>query len=133
MAGALVLDSYALIAYLENEDGAGRVQEALREGEQGRLQLLMSAVNWGEVYYSIHRAKGAQQADETLLVIDQLPIDIVLPDKEHVLAASRLKAAHAIAFGDCFAAALATINDCQVATGDKEFCKLGDRVKVLWL
>jgi len=129
----LVLDSYALIAYLEGEEGADIVQQALEDSEKGKCQLLMSIVNWGEVYYSMHRAKGEKEAEECVSVIDQLPIVLVEADREITHEASKFKAKHSIAFGDCFAAALAIQNECEVITGDKEFKKLEKEAKILWL
>ena len=48
--GRIVLDSYALIAYFENEKGADRVERFLHQAESSRTPLLLSIVNWGEVY-----------------------------------------------------------------------------------
>ncbi len=133
MKKKLVLDSYALIAYLEGEKGADIVQQALEDSEKGKCQLLMSIINWGEVYYSMHRAKGEKVAEECVTVIDQLPIAFFGVDRNIAYEASKLKAKHSIAFGDCFAASLAIQNECKVITGDKEFKKLEKEAKILWL
>ncbi len=129
----LVLDSYALIAYLENERGADRVEELFEEAKQKSFQILMSMINWGEVYYSIFRTKGEEKAEEALLIIQQLPIKIINIQKEIVYQASRFKGKYRIAFGDCFAAALAVRENCKVITGDKEFKKLESEVEIEWL
>lgn len=92
----------------------------------------MSVINLGEVYYSMFRSKGKKVADDCLDVIYQLPIILIPVDKAQALVAAEIKAAHAIAYGDCFAAALAIQNRCEVLTGDKEFKRL-DGVKVQWL
>ena len=57
-SGRIVLDSYALIAYFENEKGAGKVERFLCQAESSRTPLLLSTVNWGEVYYALYRSKG---------------------------------------------------------------------------
>jgi len=129
----LVLDSYALIAYLEDEKGADTVQRVLEQAERGKSQVLMSMVNWGEVYYSICRTTGEKRAEECIAVVDQLPISLVAADRKQVCEASKIKAKHSIAFGDCFAAALAIQNGCEVITGDREFRKLGTKVRILYL
>jgi ribonuclease VapC len=129
----LVLDSYALMAYFEDEPGADKVQRLLEQSEQGKVGLLMSIVNWGEVYYSLCRSKGAEKAEDALLIIEQLPIKLVDVDKDFMYKVSQLKAHHAIALGDCFAAALAIERHCPVITGDKEFEKLGNLLAVEWL
>lgn len=127
-----VLDSYALIAYLENEKGADTVQKVLEQGE-GENRILMSIINWGEVYYSIYRTKGEQSASECLDIIDQLPIKLIAADKKQVYEAALIKSQNSIAFGDCFAAVLAMQNSCRVITGDKEFKKIGSKVDILWI
>ena len=48
----VVLDASALMTFLEYRPGADRVEDLIRLGIEGKRQLLMSAVNWGEVYYS---------------------------------------------------------------------------------
>lgn len=133
MGKKFVLDSYALIAYLEDEKGAGTVQQVLEQAERGKSQVLMSTVNWGEVYYSICRTKGERRAEECIAVVDQLPVSLVSADRKQVYEASKIKAKHSIAFGDCFATALAIQNGCEVITGDREFRKLGAKVRVLYL
>ncbi|HYA31440.1 MAG TPA: type II toxin-antitoxin system VapC family toxin [Thermodesulfovibrionales bacterium] len=129
----LILDSHALLTYFEDERGAEKVQSLLEQAEKGKVAIFMSIVNWGEVYYSLRRTKGAERAEESLLVIEQLPISFVEVDKDVMYKVAQLKAHHPIALGDCFAAALAVEHRCPVMTGDREFEKLGKLVTVEWL
>lgn len=54
----IVLDASALMTFFENRPGAGKVEELLQLAVDGKRELLMSVVNWGEVYYSVWRVKG---------------------------------------------------------------------------
>ena len=128
-----ILDSYALIAYFEDEPGADKVERILEQAEKDRATLAMSIINWGEVYYSMYRSKGEEKAEEALLIMEQLPIKIIEIDRNIAYQAAKLKANHSIAFGDCFAAVLAISMDYPLLTGDKEFKKLRDKVKVEWM
>jgi len=128
-----VLDSYALMAFFEDEPGAVKVEQLLTQAENNNAALVMSVVNWGEVYYSLYRSKGQEQAEEAILIIEQLPIKLVDVDKNLMYLAAKLKANHAIALGDCIAAALAINTNYAVVTGDKEFKQLGKQVKLEWL
>jgi len=128
-----VLDSYALLAFLEDEPGAEKVQRFFEQADRSRMELFMSVVNWGEVYYSLCRSKGAARAEEALLIIEQLPVRLLDVTRDFMRRVAHLKANHAVAPGDCFAAALAVERDCPVVTGDREFRKLGNFVKVEWL
>lgn len=129
----IVLDSYAVIAYFENEVGAKKVEELLVKAESGKRLLLMSMVNWGEVYYALYRSKGEPKAEESILIMDQLPISLVNVDRSITYQAARLKARYSVALGDCFAAALAIANKSQVLTGDPEFKNLEGEISIGWL
>lgn len=128
-----VLDSYALLAFFEDESGAEKVQRLFEKAQERKVTLLMSVVNWGEVYYSLCRSKGSAKAEDSLLIIEQLPIRLFDVDKDFMRRVAQLKADNVIALGDCFAAALAMAHVCPVVTGDKDFKKLGNLLKVEWL
>lgn len=53
-----VLDSYAMIAFFENEPGSEYVANILQELIQKKGQGFMSVVNWGEMYYNTMREQG---------------------------------------------------------------------------
>ena len=93
----------------------------------------MILVNWGEILYSVRRAKGARAAEEAERLIDQLPIALIAPDRDQTRQAAELKAGHPIAYADCFAAALALVRKARIITGDPEFRRLERTVSVLWL
>jgi predicted nucleic acid-binding protein len=128
-----VLDSYALIAHFEQEPGAERVEELLKAARARKTTLYLCAVNLGEIYYSALRERGADKAEEALAIIEQLPLSIVDADKALAVLAGKLKAAHPIAYADCFAAALAGQLNTKVVTGDPEFKKLENEVGIEWL
>jgi ribonuclease VapC len=129
----LILDSFALIAYFEDEPGADKVEKVLKEEELNKCTLLMSIVNWGEVYYSLYRSKGEDKAEESLLILDQLPIRLLLVDRTQTHQAAKLKAKYPVAFADCFATALALQNQAKILTGDLDFEKLEKEIEVEWL
>ena len=130
---ARVLDSYSLIAYFEAEKGARIVADALKSARDSDAPLLLSVVNWGEVYYITLREAGGERADEVAQVISSLPIEIVIPDLDLTREASRLKSRGGIAYADCFAAALAKVRKAELMTGDPEFRKLEDVVTIFWI
>lgn len=130
---SLVMDSFALLTYLEGEAGSDFVANALGMAEQGSLECFMTIVNWGEVYYSLLRSKGERRAQEATHVIDQLPVEIVNMDLNLVQRASRFREKFRVPNGLCFAASLADSNSCPVLTGDPLFRKLDEDVQILWL
>jgi ribonuclease VapC len=128
-----VLDSYALMAHFEQEPGSERVERLLKIARAGKTTLHLCVVNLGEIYYSVLRERGIGKADETLAIIEQLPVSIVAADKALAVLAGRIKATHPIAYADCFAAALASLLKVKVVTGDPEFRKIETEVGIEWL
>jgi ribonuclease VapC len=105
----------------------------LKAARAGKVKLFLSVVNFGEVYYMTLRERGPDMAENMRLLIDQLPISIEGADRDLTLQAAILKAGHAIAYADCFAAALALQKKAKVVTGDPEFRKFKDEIRVHWL
>ena len=128
----VVLDASALMTFFEDRPGAGKVEELIRLGVEGKRQLLMSVVNWGEVYYSTWRAKGPGVARKVLEDIAQLPLEIVDADLELTRAAAELRAEHKLPYADCFAAALAASRKASLATSDKDFASVEKNLDILW-
>jgi len=128
-----VLDSFALLAYLENEDGALLVQDILTKASRGADQVLLSLINYGECIYIVERERGLLQAQTMIGMVEQLPIEIVDVDRTHVLAAAHLKAHFPISYADAFVVSLAQQRQATVLTGDPEFSKIQHLVTVQWL
>jgi predicted nucleic acid-binding protein len=117
-----VLDSFALIGYLENEPFAQEIEDLLYRAKNNISQLYLHALHLGEVYYITLREQGRDLADLAYSRIKGFPIIFVsLIDEELLLTAAALKANYSISYADSFAAALARINKSSLLTGDPEF------------
>jgi predicted nucleic acid-binding protein len=128
-----VLDSYALMAFFEDEPGADFVRGLIQKAVDGDTTLLMSVVNLGEVWYSIARTTSPETADQYVHEIKGMAIDIVDIDWTLTRQAAAFKANGNISYADCFAAALAKLHKAELITGDKEFKILQDEIKISWL
>jgi predicted nucleic acid-binding protein len=130
-----VLDSWALIAFFEDEPAAGDVEKLLQQAADEKHKLLMSVVNWGEVYYNTMRAVSQEAAEQKAQEIAALPIDIMGVSDDLALArqAAIFKASHRMSYADCFAAALAKQKNAELITGDPEFKAVEMEVKIGWL
>lgn len=133
MSARKVLDSYALIAFLEDEPGADKVGELIKKARDQEKPLLMSVINWGEIYYILYRAAGRAAAAGVIQSIETLPIEIVDVNKEITLIAAEYKSSRRMSYADCFAAALAKFEKAELVTGDKEFKEVEKIIKILWL
>src|ERR671922_189696 len=102
-----VFDASALFAFLQNKPGAHKVNELLKEAIRGRIELLMSAVNYGEVYGAILREYGSERALQAINAVLPLPIHLVEATPERAVGAAEIKSKHKLYYVDSFAAALA--------------------------
>lgn len=126
-----VLDANALTGFFEDRKGiADKMQHLFDEAVRLGAPLLMSAVNWGEVFYIAWRRHGEVGARDMDARLQELPIAILPVDKERASRAGELKEKHALAYADAFAAELAIERSAWLVTADPEFAKVGKGLAV---
>lgn len=131
-----VLDSWALIAFFEDEPAAEEVENLLVKAEAGTHKLLLCVVNWGEIYYNTMRQVSQEAAEQKAREIAGLTIEIVgVDDKDLDLVrqAAIYKATKKLSYADAFAAALAKIRNAELVTGDQEFKQVEGEITIAWL
>ncbi len=131
-----VLDSWALMAFFHDEPSAGEVEKLLLKAESGSPRLLLSVVNWGEIYYSVMRGASQDQAESVAREIAGMKIELVPVDGDLQLArqAAIFKATKKLGYADCFAAALAKLRHAELVTGDHDFKQVEKDLRgILWL
>ena len=128
-----VLDAHAVAAYFEKEPGYEKVQGMLTEAASQGKPLLLSAVNWGEVFYVTLREHGSEAAHRIAKVLEEFPVEVVSVDIKLAHQAAIYKASHKMSYADCFAAALAKIRKGTLVTGDKDFKQVEDDIRMSWL
>jgi predicted nucleic acid-binding protein len=133
----MVLDAHALMVLFNDEPGAEEVEKILLKAESGTPKLLMSIINWGEIYYSIARGASQAVADSKAHEITGMQIELVPVDSrdlELVQQAAIFKATKKMSYADCFAAALAKTRNAELVTGDREFRAVeNDLRRIRWL
>ncbi len=130
---AFVLDSFAVLAHLQDESGRGRVVTLLEAAARGECLLLLSLINLGEVAYLLERRRGLARTQAALASVQALPMRVLPADRDSVLLAAHLKAHYPISFADAFAAAAAQMHQAILLTGDPEFRALGQHIQIEWL
>jgi predicted nucleic acid-binding protein len=129
-----VLDANALISFLENRPGpANRVRQLLDGAFRADQPLLLSAVNWGEVFYITLKLHGQAGADEVETRLEQLPIVVLSADRDRATRAAALKQKYNLGYADSFAAELAMERGAWLVTADPEFAKIGKSLFVYQL
>jgi predicted nucleic acid-binding protein len=126
-----VLDANALIGFFEDREGtAGKIEHMLDEALRQDLPLLMSAVNWGEVFYTEWRYRGETKAREAEANLLDMPIAVIAVDRERASRAGALKQKHGLGYADAFAAELAIERGALLVTADPEFQKVGKALAI---
>ncbi len=128
-----VLDSHALLAYLEGETGQDQIISLLDDARLGRAHLAICLINWGEVLYITERERGLMATQRVIAAVDQLPLTLVPVDRNLTLAAAHVKARYSLAYADAFVVALARMQHATIVTGDPEFHLVEGLVRVRWL
>lgn len=117
----VVLDSWALLAYLKDEPPAERI-----EAEWIASGAAISSINLGEVLYIRMRAMGEDSARADIETIRER-LKVVDPDWEMVAAAAGIKAAGGLSYADAFCVATATHLAAPLWTGDPEILDQAER------
>ena len=133
MTKTFVLDSFAVLALLGREPGSQEVADLLRKAQEEEIRVLMTWVNAGEVAYIVERRWGVERLYAALAVMEATALEIVSVERELALMAAHVKAEHAIAYADAFAAALAQHSAATLVTGDPEFKLLEGVLDIRWL
>jgi ribonuclease VapC len=128
-----VLDSYAVITYLQRQPGYEEVSKIFEECVVKDRETFLCVVNWGEVITTALRTGGEQKARLAEDAMRALPIQIIDVNKDLTLQAAQFKANNRMSYADCFAAALAMKNKSELVTGNKEFKQVEKVVKINWI
>jgi len=129
----VVLDSFAVLAFLFAEPGHEKVLAVLEKAAEMDSDLLIAAPNWAEVRYIVERKVGLAEWREVRARLLGLPLEIVPAGQELSELAGELKVAKKMSLADCFAAALAKREKAEIYTGDPEFKAVEREIKVVWL
>jgi predicted nucleic acid-binding protein len=130
---ALVLDTWAVVAYYEDEPAGERVAQLIADANENATPLWMSVVNVGEVWYVIARKTSPAEADTTINELHKLGIQFEDAEWKITRQAALFKSKHKMSYADACAAALAMQKNAHLVTGDKEFRQIESDVRILWL
>ena|ERR1700690_2439599 len=129
---ALVLDTWAVIAYLEDEPSGQKIADLIAGAHEEGIPVYMCVVNAGEVWYIIAREISEEEANNSLKELRDLRIQFENADWEITQEAARFKSKNKMSYADCFAAALTKLKKADLVTGDGEFKAIEDQIKIQW-
>ena len=112
-----LLDTSTLLSFIEDETGADRVEQALKQPT--------TLVPWPvllETHYISLQEEGQAEADRRIALIKQLKVEILWGmDESTLLTASKLKAEHRVSLADAIIAAFAIRRGAVLMHKDPEF------------
>jgi len=129
-----VLDSSAVLRFLDKEAGWNRIAEILLAKGAGTVEVSLSAVQWGEIAGIVRKKKGALGEEITLSGLSQFELDIVPATGERAVHAAEIKQDRKIAYADAFALDLAMDSpDHLLITADYGFKAVVDLAQIEFL
>ena len=125
-----VLDTSALLAFTDSEDGAEVIDALLRQAQKGELELLVSFASWMEVYYVYLQEQGRERAQLWISKLKNLPLVRVDSDEITGQIAGELKASQRMSFADAWIAALAKRHEAILVHKDPEFESVSQAIQL---
>lgn len=129
----IILDEYALLAYLNDEPGSAQVQEALKDAAQGNSTVLISAATLGSVLKVVEKNLGLVKTQETLAAINQLPIKVEPIDTQRELDITHLRTQFKLGYESASAAELTISEKGELYTGFAEYMRVQELMRINWL
>jgi predicted nucleic acid-binding protein len=131
---AYVLDSSAVIRYIDDEPGAERLEEILKACVDGKAAVCISALQWGEVAGNIRGRFGATDQVRILSTILPSEVEIVPVTGDRAVRAAELKVDRKIAYADAIALELAReSSDHVLVTADYGYKTVDDMAHIEFL
>lgn len=130
---AIVLDSWALIAYLEGVDAAEKVADIIADAHDEDVPLFMCVINAAELWTILAGEVSESDANRGIHELRQLGVEFVDADWTLAHEAARLRAKYKMSLPDCFAAALTQQKRGLLITGNRAFAKMGEDLSINWV
>ncbi len=128
-----VLDTSALLSFIEDEAGAEIVENLLIEAEKGGIDICLFFISLTEILYITKREKGEREALERLRLAQSLALRIQESDEQVNILAGGLKADYSISLADAYFAALCQYHQGILVHKDPEFEQLAPLIRELRL
>ncbi|MDQ1353782.1 MAG: uncharacterized protein QG657_4089 [Acidobacteriota bacterium] len=122
--GVYILDTSALLTYMEDEDGAADVENFLIKAEKGEVEIYISFISLTEIFYISIQEKGETEALRRIGLIQSLAVQVVESYKNLNMIAGKLKAVNRISLADSYIAALCRDYQGILVHKDPEFEKM---------
>lgn len=130
MSARQVIDASALLAFLENGQGAEKVSQRIKHFCEKDRTLLISSLSWCEVCHAIFLSLDRAKAEAALENLLTLPIEIVPFEQDDARISALIKAEHKFSYVDCASVVLAKKKKAALLTTKSELKRLEKVVPV---
>src|ERR1700683_1673158 len=129
-----VLDSSAILRYLDDEAGAARGAEIIKSHLAGRCAAMIAAPHWGEVAGITCKAHGRDAMDLVLSRLEAFGFEVVPANADRAVRAALIKLKRQIPYVDAFGLELAGDGRDRIfVTADFDFKTASRDVKIEFL
>jgi predicted nucleic acid-binding protein len=129
-----ILDSSAILRYLDDEAGAARVAEIIKSHLAGRSAAMIAAPHWGEVAGIACKTHGRDAMELVLSRLSAFAFEVVPVDAERAVRAALMKLKRQIPYVDAFGLELAAESADRIfVTADYDFKPARRDVKIEFL
>ena len=128
-----VLDTSALLAFIEAEAGADVVEALLEQATSEKIVILVSFMTFMEIYYITIQEHDETEARERVQLMNSLPILRVDSTETIGIFASQFKANYHLSVADVWIVALAKEQNAILVHKDPEFEQVETEINVLKL
>ena len=129
-----VLDSSAVLRYLDREAGFGRVREIFRVCASTSSEMLISAVQWGEIAAVRRRQYGPLEQMRVLRDLAQFDFQIVAANAERAVQAAGIRVDYKMGSADSYAVELTLDSpESVLVTADYDFKLVQDLIRIEFL
>jgi predicted nucleic acid-binding protein len=129
-----VLDSSALLRFLDDDAGAERVSEIIHSHLQGSCEVIIPAPQWGEIAGITCKKRGRQAMELTLARLSAFGLRVVAADADRSVRAALIKIERDLPYVDAFAVELtAQSRDRVFVTADFDFKAARKEIEIEFL
>ena len=129
MTERYVLDTSAILATWQNEDGSDDVKDLVNKATSGEIELFLSFMTFFEAYYKVKKKEGESRAiDIYYWLIWLIPpqTERVNLEEDILIKAGDMKAKYKVSAVDAWILATALFKDAALVHKDKEFDRIKD-------
>ena len=117
-----VLDSSAVLRYLDGEAGSDRVAEIIGDHLAGRCEAVICSLHWGEIAGQTCKQRGPKTMESVLSRLSTFGIQVVAVEADRAVRAALIRFKTAIPYVDAFGVELAgDSRDRVFVTADFDF------------